>query len=77
MLIIDYHPGLIRFPMGWMNRAVIYFFEIAAGREHFRNFRDFLANNGIRGLADANGLAMEKAEIVSGGTIGAYLLSAE
>lgn len=77
MLIIDYHPGSIQFSMGLLNRAVIYFFEMAAGREHFMNFRDFLANNGIPGLIDGHRLTMEKAEIVSGGTIGAYLLRAE
>jgi len=77
ILLIDYHPGSIRFPKGWMYKAVIYFFEIAAGREHFKNFRDFLANNGIPGLIDPYKLTMEKTKIVSEGNMGVYLLCAE
>jgi demethylmenaquinone methyltransferase/2-methoxy-6-polyprenyl-1,4-benzoquinol methylase len=77
ILLIDYHPGSIRFPKGWMYKAVIYFFEIAAGREHFKNFRDFLANNGIPGLIDSYKLTMEKTKIVGGGNLGVYLLCAE
>ena len=77
ILLIDYHPGSIRFPKGWMYKAVIYFFEIVAGREHFKNFRDFHANNGIPGLIDSYKLTMEKTKIVGGGNLGIYLLCAE
>ena len=77
ILLIDYHPGSVRFPKGWMYKALIYFIEIAAGREHFRNFRNFLANNGIPGLKKSLKLTMEKAEIVGGGNLGVYLLCAE
>jgi ubiquinone/menaquinone biosynthesis C-methylase UbiE len=38
ILLIDYHPGSTSFPKGWMYKALIYFIEIVAGREHFRNF---------------------------------------
>ncbi len=77
ILLIDYHPGSIRFPKGWMYKAVIYFFEIAAGREHFKNFRSFLAGNGIPGLIDSYKPAIEKTKIVSGGNLGVYLLCAK
>ena len=77
ILVIDFHVGPIRFPMGWVYRAVIYFFEIGAGLEHFRNYRDFLANNGIPGLLRSRKLAIEKTEIVRGGNLGVYLLCAE
>ena len=77
ILLIDYHPGSTRFPKGWMYKAVIYFFEIIAGREHFKNFRDFLANSGIPGLINSYKLTMEKTKIVSGGNLGVYLLCAE
>ena len=77
ILLIDYHPGSIRFPKGWMYKALIYFIEIAAGREHFRNFRDFLANNGIPGLIKSLNLTIKKAEIVGEGNLGAYLICAE
>jgi ubiquinone/menaquinone biosynthesis C-methylase UbiE len=77
ILLIDYHPGSIRFPKGWIYKAVIYFFEIAAGREHFKNFRDFLANKGIPGLTASHKLTIEKIKIVSRGNLGIYLLCAE
>ncbi len=77
ILLIDYHPGPTRFPKGWMSKVVIYFFEILAGREHFKNFRDFLDNNGIPGLIGSYKLTMEKTKIVSGGNLGVYLLCAK
>ena len=77
ILLVDYHPGSVRFPIGWMYKAVAYLIEIAAGREHFKNFRDFLANNGIPGLINSHKLMIEKTEIVSGGNMGVYLLCAE
>lgn len=77
ILLIDYHPGSIRFPKGWMYKALIYLIEIAAGRAHFRNFRDFLANNGIPGLMKSLKLTLEKVEIISEGNVGVYLLCAE
>ncbi len=77
ILLIDYHHGSIRFPKGWMYKALIYFIEIAAGREHFRNFRDFLANNGIPGLVKSLKLTVKKVEIVGEGNLVAYLLCAE
>ncbi|MGI9570011.1 MAG: class I SAM-dependent methyltransferase [Desulfobulbia bacterium] len=77
ILLIDYHPGLIRFPKGWRYRAVIYFFEIAAGRKHFKNFRDFLNNKGIPGLIAREKLTIEKNKVVGGGNLGIYLLKKE
>ena len=77
MLLIDYHPGRVHFPKGWMYKAVIYIIEIAAGREHFRNFRDFLANRGIPELISSQTLTLEKTKTVSGNNLGVYLLTAE
>lgn len=77
ILLIDYHPGPIHFPKGWMYKAVIYFFEIAAGLEHFKNFRDFLSNKGIPELIASHKLTMEKSKIVSGGNLGVYLFCKE
>jgi ubiquinone/menaquinone biosynthesis C-methylase UbiE len=74
ILIIDYHPSTLKFPKGWMNKSVIFFFEIVAGFEHFNNFRNFIATNGIFGLAESRNLNIEKAKIVSGGNLGIYVL---
>jgi ubiquinone/menaquinone biosynthesis C-methylase UbiE len=74
MLLIDYHQGAIGFPKGWVYKAVIYLFEIAAGIEHYRNFRHFYANNGVTGLAYSAKLTVESRKIVGGGNLGLYLI---
>jgi ubiquinone/menaquinone biosynthesis C-methylase UbiE len=74
VLLIDYHPDDIRFPRGWMYKALIYFFEIAAGREHFKNFRSFIRNKGIPGLIISHKLTLDKMKIAGGGNFGFYLL---
>lgn len=75
MLITDFHPGPIRFPKGWMYKSIALVFEIAAGREHFKNYRHFLANGGLPILIIGNRLNLEKKKIVSGGNLGLFLLS--
>ena len=74
ILIIDFHPGSIQFPKGWLYKAVIYFFELMAGLEHFRNFRKFMTINGIPGLIETRKLTMENVKIVGGGNLGIYVL---
>jgi ubiquinone/menaquinone biosynthesis C-methylase UbiE len=73
-LIIDYHSGPIRFPKGWFYRIVSIFFEVLAGREHFKNYRDFMANRGMPPLIVENDMLIDKQRIISGGTAGIYLL---
>jgi demethylmenaquinone methyltransferase/2-methoxy-6-polyprenyl-1,4-benzoquinol methylase len=72
LLLIDFHPGPIRFPMGWLYKTIILFFEITAGREHFRNYRDFIAGKGLPSLIETNSLSIEKEKIVSGGNLVLY-----
>lgn len=74
LLIVDYNTGTLRFPKGWLYKGLITFFEVVAGREHFRNYRDYLSNRATTGLIDLNGLLLEKSKIVSGGNIGVYLV---
>jgi ubiquinone/menaquinone biosynthesis C-methylase UbiE len=75
ILLIDYHPGPIRFPSGWLSKAVITFFEVTAGGEHFRNYRDFLARCGLPCLITTHQLSVDKMKIVNGGSLGIFLLS--
>ncbi len=72
ILLVDFHPGPIRFPKGWLYKIIILFFEITAGREHFRNYRDFIAGNGLIPLIEKNNLSIEKEKIVSGGNLVLY-----
>ncbi len=74
-LLTDYHPGPIRFPKGWRYKTVILFFEILAGREHFRAYRDFLSRKGLEPLISSQSLEVEIRKILSGGTVALFLLS--
>jgi hypothetical protein len=47
--------------------------EVAAGREHFHNYRDFLAREGLPGLISAYGLSVETEKVVSAGNMLAYV----
>ncbi len=77
ILVIDYHPGPIRFPKGWLFKGLITFIEFWAGREHFRNYRDFLANGGLPALSEQHGLCLVEAKIVTGGNLGLFLYCLE
>jgi len=74
VLIIDFHPDPIRFPKGWLYKAVILFIERVAGREHFSNYRDFLSQKGLPRLIEAQKLIVDRQKIVSAGNIAFFLL---
>jgi ubiquinone/menaquinone biosynthesis C-methylase UbiE len=74
ILLTDFHPGPISSIKGWFHKAVISFIEIAAGREHFRNYRDFMASKGLPALIEKHGLSIEKEKIISGGNIALFLV---
>ncbi len=77
ILLIDFHPGPIRPFKGWIFKSIITLAEVIAGREHFKNYRDFMANKGLPGLISLLGLFVVKEKIVSGGNIALFLLRAE
>jgi demethylmenaquinone methyltransferase/2-methoxy-6-polyprenyl-1,4-benzoquinol methylase len=73
LLLIDYRSGPIRFPKGWLLKTLIVSMELAAGQEHFRNYRDFLARQGLPGLISAHRLSVEIEKVVSAGNMHAYV----
>jgi ubiquinone/menaquinone biosynthesis C-methylase UbiE len=75
MLLIDFHPGPYEPLQGWISEVIIFFSEIAAGREHFKNYRQFIAAKGLSPLAAQHGLTVEKEKILAGGTFAVLLLS--
>ena len=76
ILVIDFHAGPPRrSARGLLNRAFILASELGAGREHFRNYRSFIAAGGIPGLAAAGGLTVERRRLAAGGNVGIYLLA--
>lgn len=77
ILLIDYHPGPVRSIKGWFYKSVITLAEIIAGREHYKNYRNFLENKGLPGLVASHELSIEKEKIISSGTMTLMLLRAE
>lgn len=68
ILLIDFHPGPYQPLQGWISKVIIFFSELAAGQEHFRNYRYFMANGGLVALAAQHCLKVEKQRILAGGT---------
>jgi len=75
LLVIDYHPGPLRVPTGWLVRPFVLAAERLAGREHYRNHLAFLAAGGMPALAGPRGFAIDRARVGRGGTFGVYLLA--
>jgi demethylmenaquinone methyltransferase/2-methoxy-6-polyprenyl-1,4-benzoquinol methylase len=69
LLLLDFHNGPLRFPRGWLFKTAIVLLELSAGREHFRNYRDFLARRGVRGLITPQTLSVVKEKVLSGGNV--------
>ena len=74
ILLIDFHPGPIRPFKGWLFKTIITFIEIMAGGEHYKNYRDFMAADGLPALISTHELSIDKEKIVSGGNIALVLL---
>lgn len=74
ILYIDFHPGPIKPIKGWLTKLIITLAEIAAGRDHFNNYRVFIKNGGLIALANSHGLSIENKRVVSGGALAVVLL---
>ncbi|UCE41523.1 MAG: methyltransferase domain-containing protein [Candidatus Aminicenantes bacterium] len=75
ILLIDFHPGPIQPLKGWINKTIILMAEIAAGRKHFKNYRDFINRQGLASLISTHRLLVVQEKIVAGGNVVLYLLS--
>ncbi len=74
ILFIDFHPGTIRSLRGWIYKSIITIAEIGVGREHFKNYRNFMTNKSLSEFISIHGLLIDKKRILSGGNIGIFLL---
>jgi demethylmenaquinone methyltransferase/2-methoxy-6-polyprenyl-1,4-benzoquinol methylase len=74
LLIIDFHPGPLKKLKGIYSKVIITLSEILAGREHHKNYRNFMNNGGLPGLIQFSDFIIEEKKIVSGGNFGIYLL---
>jgi len=74
ILLIDFHTGPFKPLKGWFYKGIITIAEIVAGREHFRNYRQFMRTGGLSKLIEKHGLKVEQQKILSGGNMVIYLL---
>jgi SAM-dependent methyltransferase len=74
ILLIDHHTGPLQPLQGWITKTFVVFAEAAAGREHFRNYRQFMASDGLTGLVAASDMTPTKTRIVGGGALALMLL---
>jgi ubiquinone/menaquinone biosynthesis C-methylase UbiE len=74
VLLIDFNPGRPQGWEGWRTKTVIFFSELAAGWDHFRNYRHFMRINGLEGLYEKTGLNLGKKKVVGGGQLALILL---
>jgi ubiquinone/menaquinone biosynthesis C-methylase UbiE len=75
LLLIDFHPGPYEPLQGWISKTIIFFSELAAGREHFRNYRQFITNGGLATLLSQHQMDTEKQSILAGGTFAVCLVA--
>ena len=75
LLLIDFHPGPYQPLQGWISKAIIFFSELAAGREHFKNYRQFMATDGLSTFMAQQEMKIEKESILAGGTFAVRLVS--
>lgn len=67
-IIVDYTapgPGRTAPLNHLINRAI----EFGAGREHYRNYRDWISRGGLDGFAERQGLAAAGGEVMKPGTV--------
>jgi ubiquinone/menaquinone biosynthesis C-methylase UbiE len=74
ILLADYHTGPYPFPKGWVYRAFSLVMEVIAGREHYANYRHFLAQQGLRPLIEDQQLTIDRSYLPGDGTMAFYLL---
>jgi ubiquinone/menaquinone biosynthesis C-methylase UbiE len=76
LMLIDYHPGPYPFVMGQVWHLVITLMEISAGREHYGNYRKFIAAGGLEALVAGQQLRVQRRHISEHGVTAIFLASA-
>ena len=74
ILLIDFHNAPLRNLKGIISKIIISFFEFAAGKRHFKNYRHFIKNGALPRLIAEHDLEIEDHKILSGGTLAIFLL---
>jgi ubiquinone/menaquinone biosynthesis C-methylase UbiE len=74
IIVLEYHPGPLHFPRGWLAKPLILLAERLAGAQHFHHYGEFLAAGGMPRLALRNDLAVKACRIIKGGNFGIFRL---
>ena len=75
ILIIDYRVGRPNPPLGWLFKIVITLIEMAAGRPHDDNYRNFMKTGGLPPLLKKHRLTVERHGIAGRGNIGLNIVA--
>lgn len=75
IVLTDFRPGPYQPLQGWISKAIIFFSELSAGREHFKNYRQFIATKGLSTLVRLNQLEVVKQNVLAGGTFDVFLVT--
>ncbi len=76
ILFIDYNCGSVKPFGGWFTKLFILIAEKAAGRVHYRNFKDFRSSGGLPTLISASRLVEVQRKIVGGGNLALHIACA-
>ncbi|MEW6673346.1 MAG: class I SAM-dependent methyltransferase [Thermodesulfobacteriota bacterium] len=74
VLIIDYRAGHATASPGRLFRGLITLVEMAAGRPHFENYRNFMKTGGLPPLLKNYRLTIDRHDTAGSGNIGLHLL---
>jgi ubiquinone/menaquinone biosynthesis C-methylase UbiE len=75
IMLMDYHFGPHPFPAGRISKCLVTLIEMSAGREHYANYRDFIARRGLDALTIEGHLPVVKRFIFESGVAAVYLVS--
>lgn len=73
ILLIDQHPGPIHGFSGRVRQTITTIVERAAGRDHFRNYREFMRAGGIPTQTARAGLTIDREKIIADGNVGMFV----
>ena len=74
ILLTDYQYENRWTMKGILKKLFITISEIGGGKEHFKNYREFIRRKGIPGMVESEPFEIIQSKIVSGGNIGLFIL---
>ena len=66
ILVTDFHCGPAKSISGWLSKGLRFMFELCAGSEHFKNFRNFISNRGLDVFIETYNLSIKSSDVIDG-----------